>query len=96
MILATFLNDKLPKRLRLSEGDFYRRELKYKLMKKRELLKLAPKRWRALGLHVRRGWIFPTFNEYLARLFRHYPEAKDCIRKIEEEERCASMKTSAG
>ena len=94
MSLAGFLNDKLPKRLRLSEGDFYRRELKYKRMKKRELLKLAPKRWLAQGMNVPRGWICPPFKDFMASLGNTIREVIDCVRQLDEEERQASMKNS--
>ncbi len=92
---ARFMNENLPKRLRLSDEDFYSREIKYNHMKKRELLKLAPKRWRAQGLHVRRGWNFPLFKDFMAKLCNRIREVMDYIRQLDEEERQASMNKSA-
>lgn len=94
MALAWFMNEKLPKRLRLSEGDFYWRELKYIRMKKRELMKLAPKRWRAQGVRVPRGWIFPPFKEFMEKLGNLLRDVMDYVRILDEQERRASMKNS--
>lgn len=81
---AYVVNQNVPRRFRLDDATFISRHSRYEAMSKRELLKMAYRGWRSVGIHKPRGWRFPS-AERVAGILKTVTEAYNTV--LEEEER---------
>jgi hypothetical protein len=73
LLMVHLLNDALPKRFQKSDLKMTMELMRYRGLTKRELLKLAHKRWAALGQPKPRGWRLPPPETVLSTLDRVVP-----------------------
>lgn len=73
MLLMHILNNELPKRFQKSDLQIAMELMRYERFTKRELLKMAHRKWASLGRPKPRGWRLPPFDAFVSMLERVIP-----------------------
>lgn len=76
LFMMQLLNQALPKRFQKTDGQIVWELSRYQGTSKRELLKLAHRKWRSLGRPKPRGWRTPRFERLLWLLENVLPAIK--------------------
>ncbi len=83
LLMVSVFNDSLPKRFQKSDIHIALELMRYHAVSKRELLKLAHRKWTSLGRPKPRGWRMPPIQTVVATLERTLPVMMTVYHEVE-------------